>query len=91
MQQQTQKCLENPEKFFQELDLENKEKIKALSFQVSQEEITEKTLQEILKKVNIELYKKQVTQLKNLMKEGDQNAFVEYSELIKIAKQQGLK
>lgn len=87
----TKNCITSPSDFFTTLDIEKKEQVKALSFKISEEEITQERMNDLLKKINIELYKKQVSDLKNKMSQGDESAFTAYSELVKVAKQYGIK
>ena len=87
----TSTCLKNSKEFFANLDMETKEKIKALSFQISQDEVSDKQLETFTQKLNTELYKKQSALLKKEMENGNNNAFIEYNELLKKAKIHGIK
>jgi len=84
-------CLENPSIFFEKIDIQLKERIKALSFRLSEEDDTVNALKAFAKKLNTELYKKQVAQLQQSMSQWDDSAFIEYNNLVKLAKENGIK
>jgi len=77
--------------------LEKKEKYKAISMKIdvdNTEKMPESIGEEIKKitqKINIESYKKITEKLKEKMSEWDDNAFLQYTEIIKTAKKYGIK
>ena len=77
--------------------LDKKEKYKAISMKIeieNQEKTPENILEEIKKiaqKINIESYKKITEKLKEKMSQWDDNAFLQYTEIIKTAKKYGIK
>jgi len=79
------------------LPLDKKEKYKAISMKIeeeNQEKTPENILEEIKKiaqKINIESYKKITEKLKEKMSQWDDNAFLQYTEIIKTAKKYGIK
>ena len=88
--------IENTEKI-ESFEITKRDKLKAISMKISSEEEndTENRIQEDLgnfvKKLNTFYYKKIVSELKEKMKSWDDNAFLEYSKIIKIAKQNNIK
>ena len=77
--------------------LEKKEKYKAISMKIEVDN-TDKTpehlkdeIKKIIQKINIESYKKITEKLKEKMSKWDDNAFLQYTEIIKIAKKYGIK
>jgi glutamyl-tRNA reductase len=51
----------------------------------------EEDLKNFMKKLNTYFYKNIVSELKQKMEEGDDNAFLEYSDIIKLAKKHNIK
>ncbi len=84
---------ENLEKF----TLEKKDRLKAVSMKILSEEEhdTESHKQEdllgFIKKLNTYFYKNIVTDLKSKMNSWDDKAFLEYSKIVKIAKEYNIK
>jgi len=77
--------------------LEKKEKYKAISMKIEVDN-TDKTpehikeeIKKIIQKINIESYKKITEKLKEKMSKWDDDAFLQYTEIIKIAKKYGIK
>ena len=77
--------------------IEKRDKLKAISMKISIEEEndTEKRIEDDLvsfvKKLNTFYYKKIVWELKQKMESWDDKAFLEYSKIIKIAKEHNIK
>gem|GEM_PF-4467175 len=84
-------CLHNFEDFKKDLELSKKEQYRALSMKVEEEEITEDILQNFIRKLNTELYKKMSLLIKEQMKNGDEQAFGKYALFLQKAKKHGLK
>ncbi len=86
------KIFEFKEKFLDKIQLQEKEKFRALSFKIAQEleyETWEKKLQnfeKLIDKYNKDLLKQKEKILKDKIKLWDSNAFLEYNELQKILK-----
>ena len=77
--------------------LEKKEKYKAISMKIEVDN-TDKTpehikdeIKKIIQKINIESYKKITEMLKEKMNKWDDNAFLQYTEIVKTAKKYNLK
>jgi hypothetical protein len=51
----------------------------------------EDEIKKIIQKINIESYKKITEKLKEKMNKWDDNAFLQYNEIIKTAKKYGIK
>lgn len=88
--------IENPN-ILNSLPLDKKEKYKWISMMLEEEE-KEKTqenlsesLEKLVKKINIDSYKKLVEKLKTQMDSWDDNAFLQYSEIVRKAKKFGIK
>jgi len=88
--------LDNPEKI-EKFSLEKRDKLKAISMKIASEEETdtekriEDDLQNFVKKLNTFYYKNIVSKLKEKMNSWDDNAFLEYSKIIKKAKEFNIK
>ena len=86
------KIFDFKENFLEKIDLEEKEKFKALSFKLSEEqeyetkEKIENNFLKLLEKYNKDLIKKQEEILKQKIKLWDNDAFLEYNELQKKLK-----
>jgi len=77
--------------------LEKKEKYKAISMKIDVDN-AEKTpeniqdeIKKIIQKINLESYKKITEKLKEEMNKWDDDAFLQYTEIIKTAKKYGIK
>lgn len=92
-----QKFLDSGTGALSSLELNIKERYKALSMKIestAQEQTNEvmwNTLDKLVKKINLDTYKKAITSLKEKMNSWDNKAFGEYSEIVKKAKQVWLK
>ncbi|MCD5380885.1 DNA primase [Candidatus Gracilibacteria bacterium] len=92
-----QKFLDSGESALDNMELNSKERYKALSMKIEStaleqtNEVIGNTLDKLVKKINLDTYKKAITSLKEKMNAGDNNAFGEYSEIVKKAKKMGLK
>ena len=88
--------LENKEAI-EKFELTKRDELKAISMKIASEEEneTEKKSEEnfknFIKKLNTFYYKKIVSELKQKMKSWDDNAFLEYSKIIKKAKENNIK
>ena len=77
--------------------LEKKDDYKAISMKIEMElekdneENKKQVLEKLIKQINLENYRKIVSDLKQKMLDWDENAFIKYSEIIKKAKEYNLK
>ena len=77
--------------------IEKRDKLKAISMKILSDEENdtdiriEEDLKNFIKKLNTYFYKNMVSDLKQKMSSWDDNAFLEYSNIIKIAKQNNIK
>jgi hypothetical protein len=78
-------------------ELEKKERYKALSMKIEVNSAEQtwyviwNTIEKLVKKINLDSYKKAIKILKEKMWTWDMEAFWEYSEVVKEAKKMGLK
>lgn len=90
-----QTVLEKPEEYFSGLDMNRKEKYKALAFSLSDKWLSSEDMQkEVLKQVyslNRHYYKTLSGQYKQAMASWDNDALLEYSKLLQIAKKHNIK
>ncbi len=92
-----QKFLDSWESALNNMELNTKERYKALSMKIEStaleqtNEVIWNTLDKLVKKINLDTYKKAITSLKEKMNAWDNNAFWEYSEIVKKAKKMWLK
>lgn len=93
--QNLSKALENPTTYLAWLDLDRKEKYKALSFSVSNkwlsDENLEKELLSSIHSLNRSYYKILSKSYKTAMNAWDNDALLKYSELLQIAKKHHIK
>ena len=89
--------IEKGDKFLKELELEKKEKYRWISLeledkdkQINKEPI-DSTIENLSKQINLETYKKLTKKLKEQMASWDNESLKKYSEVIKKAKQVGIK
>jgi len=81
----------------EELPIEKRDTYKAISMKISDEnsskspEHIEEEIKKIIQKINLDTYKKITEDLKQKMKSWDEQAFLEYNEVIKKAKKYGIK
>jgi DNA primase len=89
--------LENGPKIVNTYELQKKERYKALSMKIEANsaeqtgEVVWNILDKLVRKINLDSYKKAITILKEKMNSWDMEAFWEYSEVVKEAKKRGLK
>jgi len=89
--------LESPEATLKSFELEKKERYKWLALRIEEEDKlrTEENKWDVIiklaKKINTDIFKKISSGLKEKMNSWDNNAFLEYSKLLKIAKENKLK
>jgi len=89
--------LESPEQTLQSFELEKKERYKWLALRIEEEDRlrTDENKGDVIiklaKKINIDIFKKISGELKEKMNSWDENAFLEYSKLIKKAKENNIK
>jgi len=77
--------------------LEKKDRLKSISMQIScneendTEDRKDEDLKNFVKKLNVSIYKKLVTELKEKMNSWDEKYFIEYSNTVKLAKKHNIK
>ncbi len=92
-----QKFLKSWDKALSSMELNTKERYKALSMKIESSaaeqtnEVIWSTLEKLTRKINLDTYKKAITSLKEKMNAWDMKAFTQYSEIVKLAKKKGLK
>ncbi len=90
------KFLQGWNKVLSKLDLDQKERYKALAMKIENSESEQtneviwNTLAKLVRKINLDTYKKAINSLKEKMNSWDMNAFWKYSEIVKEAKKMGL-
>ncbi len=90
------KILDNPENI-EKFQIEKRDKLKAISMKIASDEENdteariEDDLNNFVKKLNTYYYKNIVSDLKQKMNSWDDSAFLEYSKIIKIAKENNIK
>ena len=78
-------------------ELEKKERYKALAMKIEDNSLSQtgeviwNTIEKLVKKINLDSYKKAIKILKEKMNSWDIEAFWKYSEIVKEAKKMGLK
>lgn len=89
------KLLETQEDIFQNLPLEEKEKYKALAFQIFEKSLTSEehiqNLQKMCEQINRSCFKELSETYKQEMKTGNETALIKYSDLLKKAKEYNIK
>lgn len=89
------KCIKNPWDYLENLELDKKERLKAVSLTIEEKQETkeakEKSIANIISQINKDSYNKITKKLKLLMDENNLEAFSKYSEIIKIAKKHKIK
>ena len=81
----------------EKMELEKKEKFKALAMKIENNafsqtnEVVWNILDKLVKKINLDSYKKAIKILKEKMNSWDNSAFAEYTKVVKIAREMGLK
>lgn len=89
--------LKSPEKALKSFELEKKERYKALALRLEEEdklktdEKEDETIIKLAKKINIDIFKKLTSELKNKMNSWDNDAFNEYTKLVWLAKKHWIK
>jgi len=89
--------LKSPEKTLKSFQLEKKERYKWLALRIEEEdkirtgENKDDIIIKLVKKINLDIFKKISNNLKEKMKSWDENAFLKYSQLIKKAKEYNIK
>ncbi len=91
------KAIDEPNSFIWSLELERKEQLRALSLKIEEQEqwenseTKEKSLEKLIRKINIDAYKNLTEKLKLEMKSWDMKAFEKYSATVKKAKEHNIK
>lgn len=95
--QSLQRAIDAPETYIASLELWKKEQLKALSLKIEEQEqwenteTKERSLEKLIKKINVDAYKSLTENLKIQMKNGDLKAFEKYSATVKKAKEHNIK
>ncbi len=89
------RAIENINSFFDNLELSKKEKFRAVELMIEDknesEEVSLKNVNDIINKINKDAYRKITNRLRRLMNENDMEAFKEYSNVMRIAKENRIK
>jgi len=87
----------NPEEFLKNLSLEKKERYKAIAFEIeslAEQKTDDNSSGDLLKliaSINKEIYKNTLSNLKAKMNDWDDNALIEYTQMLQLAKKHNLK
>ena len=91
------KFLKDGSKILSKLELDQKERYKALAMRIESveseqtNEVIWNTLAKLVRKINLDTYKKAINSLKEKMNSWDMDAFAKYSEIVKVAREKWLK
>jgi DNA primase len=81
----------------EQMELEKKSKYQAIAMKIEDNSATQtgeviwNTIEKLIKKINLDSYKKAIKILKEKMNSGDMDAFAEYTKVVKSAREMGLK
>ena len=89
------KALSNSKVFFESLDMKHKERYKALAFQQSQKDLSQKdhhsALEKLIYTLNKQSYKRLSALYKTAMQSWDNDALQKYTEVLQVAKKHNIK
>jgi len=81
----------------EKMELQKKERFKALAMKIEENSLSQtndvvwNTIEKLVKKINLDSYKKAIKILKEKMNSWDMDAFAEYTKVVKSAREMGLK